>query len=298
MFDVVISNPPFGVTLTSEVRQSLDRAFSLPATSSTEALFIERAFQLLRPGGRLAVVMPESVLNAADTSVRLFAMRMFHIKAVVSLPRHIFAETPTLTSLLFAQKKTGGEITTWDETWALENAKIEEAIGKARRLVTIEGRLAFASTAALEAAVLNELSPLAGPSAWVMRRGQNGTGGPLEFRLPLNCESLDDAAAHYQAIFRSSGLPLVKTQAIFTAIAERLQAEWPCYAVDEVGFKLSKRGERIRENQLAKFVGRVSEVEMPNLHLANEDTRVVINEEAPCTVLDFMNLDVKWSSND
>ena len=113
-FDVVVSNPPFGVTLSPETRQTLGRAFTLPANSSTEALFVERAFQLLRPGGRLAVVLPESILNAADTELRLFLMRMFHIRAVVTLPRHIFVDTPTLTSLLFAQKKQPLEIEAWD----------------------------------------------------------------------------------------------------------------------------------------------------------------------------------------
>lgn len=98
--------------------KGLNNAFSLPDSTSSETLFIERCFQLLKPNGRLGIVLPESVFNAVDNmSVRLFMYRMFKIKAIVSLPRNVFIDTPTLTSLLFAQKKTRDEIRTWDEEW-------------------------------------------------------------------------------------------------------------------------------------------------------------------------------------
>ena len=102
----VISNPPFGITLSAEARTALTSTFSLPDSSPSEGLFIERCFQLLRPSGRLAVVLPESVLNAKEmVEVRLFIYRFFNIRCIVSMPRNIFIDTPTLTSLLFAQEK-------------------------------------------------------------------------------------------------------------------------------------------------------------------------------------------------
>jgi type I restriction enzyme M protein len=293
MFDVVISNPPFGVTLATETRQTLSRAFTLPATYSTEALFIERAFQLLRPGGRLAVVLPESVLNAADTGLRLFLMRMFHIRAVVTMPRHIFVDTPTLTSLLFAQKKTGAEVAEWDRTWGEEAARIEAQVAVARRHLTVGGRRAFGSPADLEAAMLGDLAVVGGRGAWVMRRGQQN-GGPLGFGLPDDTESVADGVRHYQALLQAPGFQDLVSQAVFSAVAGRLDTDWLCYAVSEVGFKLSKRGERIRENQLARFVGQ-SGIEVPNLHLAAEPASVVVDRDQPSTVLDFMSLDVAWT---
>jgi type I restriction enzyme M protein len=84
-------------------------------------------------------------------------------------------------------------------------------------------------------------------------------------------------------------------QAVFREVAARLDAAWPCYAVEEVGFKLSRRGERIRENQLATFVGVQSQKEVPNLHLAAEPARVIINRKHPKTVLDHMTSDTVWS---
>jgi hypothetical protein len=61
-----------------------------------------------------------------------------------------------------------------------------------------------------------------------------------------------------------------------------------------VGFKLSKRGERLRENHLARFTGQAGH-EIPNLHLAAERAFVVVDRENPSTVLDFMALDVAWT---
>jgi type I restriction enzyme M protein len=253
MFDVVVSNPPFGVTLANETRHTLPRAFTLPETYSTEALFIERAFQLLRPKGRLAVVLPESVLNAADTGLRLFLMRMFHIRAVVTMPRHIFVDTPTLTSLLFAQKKTGVEIAQWDQYWAEEESLIEAKVAAARRHLTNTGRKAFVTAADLEDSVLRELKAVGGRDSWVMRRGSQN-GGQLGFALPQYVESVVEGVKHYQALLQTPGFQDLVSQSTFAAVASRLDTDWPCYAVAEVGFKLSKRGERLRENHLAAII--------------------------------------------
>lgn len=291
-FDVVISNPPFGVTLSPETRQTLGHAFTLPSNSSTEALFVERAFQLLRPNGRLAVVLPESVLNAADTGLRLFLMRMFHIRAVVTLPRHIFADTPTLTSLLFAQKKLPDEIQAWDRAWDEERARIEAHIAAARRHLTIPAVRAAASAAGLATAVLQELAEVGPDTLWVMKRGQNG--GPLTFSLPADVVDPADAARHYLNLLRSPGFEALTQQAVFGAVAARMDAIWHCYAVEEVGYKLSRRGERVRANQLATFIGTQSGKEVPNLHLAAENARIAVDLANPRTVLDCMAKDVVW----
>ena len=292
-FDVVISNPPFGVTLAPDTRHRLGQAFILPANSSTEALFIERAFQLLKPNGRLAVVMPESILNAADTSLRLFLMRMFHVRAVITMPRHIFVDTPTLTSLLFAQKKMPNAIATWDAAWNEEMARVEAAVGAARRHLTITAVRGFESARQLEAAVLGELTMVGPPSSWIMKRGQNG--GPLTFQLPEDLIEPREAAQHYQDLLRTPGFGDLVQQAAFRAVAERLDCTWPCYAVSEIGFKLSRRGERVRENQLATFIGMETASEVANLHLAAESARVAVNEANPRTVLDFMATEVAWT---
>ena len=117
-FDVVLSNPPFSVTLT-EKKDFYDRFFLFGNKKNSENLFIERYYQLLREGGRLGVVLPESVFDTIENKyIRLFLFKYFKIKAVVSLPQLTFQPyTPTKTSLLFAQKKTKQEVEEWNNLW-------------------------------------------------------------------------------------------------------------------------------------------------------------------------------------
>jgi type I restriction enzyme M protein len=129
-FDVVMSNPPFSVQVDRDTARELPELYSQGAqvvaslagkkseekTVETEVLFIERWYQLLKPKGRLGVVLPESVFDTtANRDIRMFLYRYFQVKAVVSLPHLAFAPyTLTKTSILFAQKKTEAEVRAWD----------------------------------------------------------------------------------------------------------------------------------------------------------------------------------------
>ena len=66
------------------------------------------------------------------------------------------------------------------------------------------------------------------------------------------------------------------------------------YIADEVGFKLSKRKEKPRPNQLISFVTKDGE-RVQNLHLCEEDYVVKYSVENPKFVLDFIKRDVSWS---
>jgi type I restriction enzyme M protein len=74
---------------------------------------------VLKEGGRLGVVLPESVFDTTENKyIRLFLFKYFNIKVVVSLPQITFEPyTSTKTSLLFAQKKTKAEVEKWNEYW-------------------------------------------------------------------------------------------------------------------------------------------------------------------------------------
>lgn len=82
-------------------------------------MFIERYYQLLKEGGRLGVVLPESVFDTTENKyIRLFLFKYFNIKAIVSLPQLTFEPfTSTKTSLLFAQKKNKIQVEQWNELW-------------------------------------------------------------------------------------------------------------------------------------------------------------------------------------
>ncbi|WP_100656876.1 restriction endonuclease subunit M [Alteromonas flava] len=118
-FDVAISNPPFNVDLDTQTQREVKSTFIFGDKKNSENLFLERYYQLLKEGGRLGVVLPESVFDTTENKyIRLFIFKYFNVKAVVSLPPVTFEPyTSTKTSLLFAQKKTKKQVKEWNEIW-------------------------------------------------------------------------------------------------------------------------------------------------------------------------------------
>lgn len=136
-FDIAVSNPPFSlVTDALDSRETHDETFIYAAASNSENLFLERYYQLLRPGGKLGIVLPESVFDTSDNKyIRLFLYKYFHIDAIVSLPQEAFEPfTSTKVSLLFATKKTLGEIQNYSEAWN----KAAKEYGKLRKSKSIQ----------------------------------------------------------------------------------------------------------------------------------------------------------------
>jgi type I restriction enzyme M protein len=78
----------------------------------TEILFLERCLALLKPGGRLGIVLPEGIFNNPSLAyVRGFCEDRAFVRAVVSLPQETFysAGASVKASLLFMQKFTEAE---------------------------------------------------------------------------------------------------------------------------------------------------------------------------------------------
>ena len=111
IFHVCLTNPPFGALLTGEVMQILGR-FALGQGRDSlplEILGLERTLQFLRPGGRMAIVLPHSILtNAWMQFVRDFILDNCQVDAIVSLPPQTFAPFKGVgkASVLFLTKKT------------------------------------------------------------------------------------------------------------------------------------------------------------------------------------------------
>ena len=109
-FDVVMTNPPFGSVLQKETYSYLG-SFELLENKSKvplEVLGLERSIQLLRDGGRIAIVLPESVfVNKSYAYVRTWLQSKVMIRGIISLPLSTF--TPfganIKTSILIATKK-------------------------------------------------------------------------------------------------------------------------------------------------------------------------------------------------
>lgn len=294
-FDVVLSNPPFGITLAAETKRTLGEAFSLPDSTPSEGLFVERCFQLLKARGRLAVVLPESLLNTKTMiGVRLLLYRFFHIRAIVSLPRNIFIDTPTQTSLLFAEKKTRSQVAAWDAAWANQEELVSSALARASK--TLNRREAKSRSASEVAAqFLSTLSGIVTGRDWVSKGGKS----PELLNLSRDwgtCEGIE-AAKYYRAILRTADFKSLRQHAIFRNVAQDMNYTFATYEVDEVGFKLSKRKERSRPNQLCQFVGKKSAQAIFNLHNSDEPYEVQIFPDHPQTILDFILRDVQWGNS-
>lgn len=94
----------------------------------TEILFIERCIELLKPGGRMGIVLPEGVFNNPSLAyVREFCEDRARILAVVSLPQETFLSSGATVkaSLLFLQKFTDDESTDFIAKRDNANAEIE-----------------------------------------------------------------------------------------------------------------------------------------------------------------------------
>ncbi len=91
----------------------------------TEILFIERCLRLLKPGGRLGVVLPESIFNNPSLdNVRRYCEDRARLMAVVSLPPDTFKASGATVkcSLLFLRKFTAAEATQYAATLAQHTA--------------------------------------------------------------------------------------------------------------------------------------------------------------------------------
>lgn len=291
-FDVIISNPPFGITLASETFSAVPQNYHLSDTLPSECIFLERWFQFLKPHGRLAVVVPESLLNAADNvDARILLYRLFWLRAIVSLPRNLFIETPTLTSLLFAQKKSRNDIAAWDDRWEKARINFENKISDTRVFLKKARETSSLTPSDIQNQVLKYLEGIIDKTTTITKKGKS----PIPISLPSSIKATEDACNHYLEALKIAGFQLLLRNAIYSEVSGELDYEYSVYLVSEVGYKLSKRKERIRPNQLCKFIGAKSKSEVPNLHLANEPVEVVSSGKTPERILDFIRRDVKWA---
>ncbi|MBI5411893.1 N-6 DNA methylase [Candidatus Peregrinibacteria bacterium] len=114
-FDVLLTNPPFAGEIKDGglLRQYFfgKKRGKLVSKIERHILFIERTLDMLRPGGRMAIVLPQGVLNNTNMEyVRQYLFEKVRILAVVGLHGNTFKpHTGTKTSVLFLQK-WGGEV--------------------------------------------------------------------------------------------------------------------------------------------------------------------------------------------
>jgi type I restriction enzyme M protein len=112
-FDLVLANPPFAGVATAT-------GFAVAALAprvERDVLFVERALDLLKPGGRLGIILPHGKLAGSSWSrFRHFLHERARIGAVVSLPKETFLpHTSQRTAAIFAFKRAARERPRSDE---------------------------------------------------------------------------------------------------------------------------------------------------------------------------------------
>lgn len=188
-FDVILTNPPFGARVdkdsiiteadkfTDDVKikayvkrygeeyltalkqvndhigEPLLKQFEVGKMSAlTEVLFIDRCLNLLKPGGRLGIVLPEGVLNNTNLqNVREYFEGRAKILLIVSIPQEVFmaAGATVKPSLMFFKRFTGEEQIQYD---TIKHDAYEEVRDKyIVELNSIEADLALRGKKALPA---------------------------------------------------------------------------------------------------------------------------------------------------
>ena len=104
-FDVVLANPPFA----GDVGDTFASDYALAATGTVErdVLFLERCVGLLKPGGRLAIVLPHNKLGGHRWSaVRQWMLAELRVFAVLGLGRNTFLpHTSQKTCVVIARRR-------------------------------------------------------------------------------------------------------------------------------------------------------------------------------------------------
>lgn len=107
-FNLVLTNPPFGSTINDPQILSNPNLKPISKAKSTEVLFLGLCIDILKPGGKLGMVLPDGVLtNSSLKFVRDFIKEQTIVKAIVSLPTETFMPfgAGVKTSLIFLDKK-------------------------------------------------------------------------------------------------------------------------------------------------------------------------------------------------
>lgn len=111
-FDILMANPPFaGDIKESRILHQYELGFKADGKKAQtkvgrDILFIERNLDFIKPGGRMAIVLPQGRFNnTSDKHIREFIAQHGRILAVVGLHGNSFKpHTGTKTSVLFVQK--------------------------------------------------------------------------------------------------------------------------------------------------------------------------------------------------
>ena len=119
---LILSNPPFGAERDQPAYPNIWQEYA--KESETTILFVKLMFDLLKEGGRCAVVVSEGFLTwdkASAKAMRKLLLEEANLRAIISLPQGVFVSKQgqgAKTSILYFEK---GKPTKWVWYYKIEN---------------------------------------------------------------------------------------------------------------------------------------------------------------------------------
>lgn len=281
-FDIILTNPPFSVELDNDTKKTVKKDFMFGEKKNSENLFMERWYQLLRENGRLAAVLPESVFDTTENKyIRLFLYKYFKIKAVVSLPQLAFEPyTSTKTSILFAQKKTVGEIEEWNVAWEKASKEWQLLKTKANNLLAVlDGKKQKSKLPSIrdlspdqEVSILRRLL-----KSYITIRDDGLTANELIQKYRPEIELLCTYDKDTQEV-----LGRVNTWWVFGEVSEILNYDIFMAEAENIGYKRYKKNKTVTDKPMPNELFRTS---------VNEE--ILFDDGIYDTILDLMR-DLSW----
>lgn len=113
--EVILANPPFGASIADGVETNFPQSFRCRESAD---LFVILMIQLLKPGGRCAIVLPDGCITGDGYKERIHEKLLTdcNLHTIVRLPQSTFFPATVSTNLLFFQKGTPTE-----EIWYYEH---------------------------------------------------------------------------------------------------------------------------------------------------------------------------------
>ena len=104
-YQVIMTNPPFGTRPQGSVEVYANRPEFIK-TSDNQVNFLQHIMSIVKTGGRVGVVLPDSVLTdqGATAKVREKLMKDYNLHTILRLPTGIFYANGVKTNVLFFDK--------------------------------------------------------------------------------------------------------------------------------------------------------------------------------------------------
>ena len=174
--DCILANPPFGASIADGVETNFPQSFRCRESAD---LFVILMIQMLKPGGRCAIVLPDGCITGDGYKERIREKLLTdcNLHTIVRLPQSTFFPATVSTNLLFFQKGTPTK-----EIWYWEH-----------RLP--EGQKSYSKTKVIQ---FDEFAPLIkwwnkrqeSEVAWKVKVGDLKRGFDLDVKNP-NSEELE-----------------------------------------------------------------------------------------------------------